>query len=393
MTFMRNYQPDLCPRALSLFEAPLNIYLISPQSWDALKVSKHHYAHELAALGHNVFFIEPPGSSSTTTITATEVPGVCRVSYMTWFPYILKFRARSIFDLAMRHQAKILLRTIGKPPDIIWDFDNAYQFADLRSFKAKYAIFHLVDQPMKGRKGMKGADLALTTGQHYLDAMAIDTERARMIPHGLGTVHATHARMLIAQVNDSPLRRANQRPRAAFVGNLERREFDADTVLAQARTNPDVDIELIGPYNAARAVDTNDVIGRLAQMDNVTMTGRLEAKDILARSQDIDIWLISYDRGKSPDGSVNPHKILEYFATGRAVLSSRLDTHADMADLVYMPPNSDNTALPKMLGILAKRLERINAPSLQRRRADYALQFSYAANLGLINSLMAENPR
>lgn len=372
-----------------LLGEPKTIYLISPQRWDALKVSKHHYARELGSLGHSVFYIEPPGSGRGFDMSSTDAENVMRVSYKTWFPYALKFRSRRLFDLAMRRQARSLVAAIGRPPDIVWDFDNSYQFSDLRAFGAPVKIFHLVDQPMKGRTGMKGADLMVAAGRAYLDAIDAPPARAHVVPHGLGVAHADFARRIADASDDALAPRKTGRVRAAFVGNLESMAFDGETVLALARSNPNVTIMLIGPYRPERKRDPGDVMAKLASQENVKMMGRLEAADILVLAADIDIWLISYDRNKTPDGSVNPHKILEYMATGRAILSSRLDTHADRDDLVYMAPTRDNGALPTMLGDLAQRMDDINAPQRQRRRAEYALRYSYSENIKLIDRLLA----
>ena len=47
-----------------------NILLISPEAWEHIFVSKHHYATHLATLGNKVFFLDPPNNQNKITSTA-----------------------------------------------------------------------------------------------------------------------------------------------------------------------------------------------------------------------------------------------------------------------------------------------------------------------------------
>ena len=145
---------------------------ISPQPWDGIKVSKHHYAAEMAALGAQVYFLEPPNTGRGAGVTVSSVaPGISVVRYKTFFPYALKFRSRGLFNLLMRRQAHLIRRAIGKPIDLVWDFDNAYQFSDVRVFGAPRAIFHLMDAAVAGMKGDKNADIVLSVSALLFDAV------------------------------------------------------------------------------------------------------------------------------------------------------------------------------------------------------------------------------
>jgi energy-coupling factor transporter ATP-binding protein EcfA2 len=39
-----------------------NILVISPEAWGKSKLSKHHYALTLAAIGNKVWFLQPPNA-------------------------------------------------------------------------------------------------------------------------------------------------------------------------------------------------------------------------------------------------------------------------------------------------------------------------------------------
>jgi len=63
------------------------IYVISPERWGTMKVSKHHYAMELAALNCRVFFIEPPDLSNKdiTISPCADHPMISLVRYKPVF--------------------------------------------------------------------------------------------------------------------------------------------------------------------------------------------------------------------------------------------------------------------------------------------------------------------
>jgi len=122
------------------------ILLISPQSWDKVKVSKHHYALTLAGMGNDVYFLNPPlsGKGASFEKKPGAEPGITVVSYRPALPTKLRFRFRKLFDLLMRREVKRLVRRIGVHFDIVWSFEpNLY--TDLRTFGASCRIFHPVD--------------------------------------------------------------------------------------------------------------------------------------------------------------------------------------------------------------------------------------------------------
>src|SRR5690606_833073 len=71
-----------------------NVLIISPEPWDHIFVSKHHYAIHLAQRGNKVFFLNPPGDYEK--IEKTEIVNVSCVYYksfisgLRYFPSSLK---------------------------------------------------------------------------------------------------------------------------------------------------------------------------------------------------------------------------------------------------------------------------------------------------------------
>lgn len=364
-----------------MLETPRVIFLNSPQPWAALKVSKHHYARELAARGHEVYFIEPPviGGCAAVQVALGPDPRLSLVTYGTFFPYQLKFHARPLFDLLMRSQARRLVRAIGKHPDIIWDFDNAYQYADLSAFGATLAIFHPVDDLPANLSSTKRADVVFSNAQRYIDRLTPPPRFAQVIDHGLSQPFIDRAG---AVVKDPAKAGAGggALPVVAYVGNLDHPGIDWATIDAIATSLPQVRLVLIGPYDVGGAGPP----ALLRARANVTFPGPKTTEEILAFALDVDIWLMAYDCARTVDGGTNPHKLLEYLATGKAVVSNWVEAYVGK-DLVLMPPTPENIPLPALLADAIARRGHLNSPGAQTRRAAYTLDFSYAAHLAAIN--------
>src|SRR5437868_2114015 len=142
------------------------ILLISPQLWGKMFVAKHHYAVELARSGNQVYFLNPPaykGKRFVQVEAATDYPGLWIVNHGTFFPLMLRFRLRTLFDKLMKMHVKWLVKKLGGSFDVAWCFEpNLYM--DLEWFNARKTIYHPVDELFyryQFRPG-KNADLILS---------------------------------------------------------------------------------------------------------------------------------------------------------------------------------------------------------------------------------------
>jgi hypothetical protein len=372
-----------------LFDDGKTILLISPQAWDGPHVSKHNYAKELAASGNTVFFINPPTKEKKfrkVRVEPTEVPAIDKVSYATWFPYRLKFHARALFDRLMRIQAKRILRALGRTPDIVWDFDNAYQFSDLSVFGGKLNIFHLMDGPPPGL-GSKRADIVLSIAASFVERAGGDPAHTHIVAHGLRQEYVDHARQIL--LASAPAEAHGRRPCVGYLGNLDHPAIDWPVIRCMVDAHPEIDFVFIGPHSVSGPLSAQSAVEYLSSRANCVLVGAATADEILARSADIDLWLICYDVGHPADAGINSHKIMELLATGKAILSNRFIAYAD-SDLMYMMPGAANDDMPRQLSDLIHRLDDINAPELQKRRATFALQHSYHAQLRKIDAILME---
>ena len=119
-----------------------------------MKLAKHHYAIELAKLGNEVYFLNPPdndqwslGSKRIKIKPESEHPGLFIIDQQLYFPYKLKFHSRGIYNLLIKKQIRDILRAIHKPIDVIWSFDIGNLFPLSFFDKKIFKVFHPVDEP------------------------------------------------------------------------------------------------------------------------------------------------------------------------------------------------------------------------------------------------------
>ena len=361
-----------------LFGRPLTILVISPQPWDGFKVSKHHYCEELAALGHAVYFIEPPKQSGKreVNVAETEIRGVWKVSYKPWFPYLIKFHAPSLFNWCMGLQAPMILSKIGKQPDIIWDFDNTQRFVDLDRFgKKAFKIFHPVDDIADGLE-KPSADAILSVSRIFINRIA-NKRPAFQVPHGLNRNYQEIAKKTteISQSGQAPSDR--EKVTVGYVGNLESTALDWPTFSSIIADNSEIDFRIIGPYHSDSSIVP---VAFLKNQYNAKLLGFKSSKEIAEEAAKIDLWLICYDGSKNLNASINCHKILEYLATGKPIIANFIEAYHGL-DLVTMPNCANNETLPVLFKEVVTNLRDLSRPDLQHKRAVFALEHTYSGHV------------
>lgn len=371
-------------------EEPRTIYLISPQPWDGFKVSKHHYARALAEMGHSVFFIESGVTSKgwgCIEIAETKVPNLRTVRYAGYLFRWLRFRARGVYDALAPAKVRQLVAKIGSRPDIVWDFDNLFQFRSLTLFDPAVKIFHPVDSLLAGWTAAKYQDLHFSLADEFTNGIDPAKTPTLFVPHGLNPVHAAYARDVAAA--PERFRTITERPVVGYVGNLSADGIDWSMIERLVRENPAVTFRLIGPTGNLTDPRGREIANRLKREPNCEMPGMLPIEQVVEQAREIDIWLVCYDIAHRPDAAINTHKVLEYLATGKAVLSNYIGAY-EGAGLLHMPETQSNEDMPSILARILADRARTNAASEMTRRAEFALDHSYGANLDMINRFLTE---
>lgn len=352
-----------------------------------MQVSKHHYARALATLGHRVDFVEPPiregGAGHLAVSVAEGEPNIRVVRYRPWFPYFIKFHAPALFDIGMRRQARIIAAATG-PHEIVWDFDNNYQFNDLRAFDTPLRVMQLVDQVGAGRSGTRFADLVVALDRAFIERVGAESVENLVVPHGLNPWHAALANRVI----DSPAGRSrlpNEPWRVGYVGNLMMTSVDRQAILETVVSHPAVMFDFVSPVGPDEAGFGPNAywLRQLADCANVTIRTGCGPREIVALADRIDAWMLCYSLARDNNAGVNSHKMLEYLATGSPVLTSWLKPYEGSA-MVVMASRGDNSAFPALLGQLLSEMEVHDVDGRRRARARFALKHGYEHHVATI---------
>jgi glycosyltransferase involved in cell wall biosynthesis len=359
------------------------ILLISPQSWGKMFVSKHHYAVELAKKGNSVYFLNPPGEMKSNKKISIEPSGAHEnlflVQHRLSFPYNLKFHFIGLFHALMKPHVKRIIKKIPGQIDIVWSFDlgNLYPFNFFPGNALK--IFHPVDEPVNQTSidSGNGAEVIFSVTNEILDKYKKYAAPKYLIRHGL-------ASGFIMPVN---VNRSQGNPvHVGLSGNLLRADIDREVLLKIVRENLEIIFECWGAYSMANSnigggedTATLQFIGLLKKQPNIILHGTV-SPDVLARAiHAMDAFLVCYDVKKDQSGGTNYHKIMEYLATGKIIISNNVSAYKDQPELVQMVEERDNNLkLPALFKKVVSNLDYFNNPSMQSKRISFAEDNTYS---------------
>lgn len=388
----------IAKQPIRLLEGLETILLISPQPWIGFKVSKHHYAAELARLGNRVFFLNPPESGRGTRGISLETVdlGDCRIEsvrYRVWFPYSIKFHWKTLFAYGMSVQARRIVKRLGVGPSLVWDFDNDFQFQDLNWFESRRKIFHPVDQVPAGSVSTKNADVLLSVDASIAARFTGQDIPKLVVPHGLCREFEEYGQGILSSMRScKSFHFSEGEPtRVGYVGNLLAHSIDRPAFLKIIRSHPGVQFELFGPYESDLKYPSPivDWVNQIISQPNVRCHGLVTPQQILKAAPGIHLWLVCYDSMLDQNGGVNSHKVLEYLATGSPVVANRLDAYSD-SGLLEMPQGKSNQDLPAIFERAVAALPELLSDESRTRRVEYALKHGYREHLKRIQMFINE---
>lgn len=350
------------------------ILIISPESWDHIPVSKHHYSLTLAALGNQIYFLNPP--SNTEGLTPANVPGnLIIVNYrkvhgVNKLPEPL----RNFFN---KRLIRKILKICGNEFDVIWTFD-AFRFQNLKLFNALVKIYHVVDvhESRFEQELAKTADVILAVSDMILNRFS-NNSITRKINHGLAShFYQDHSKGIDIS------RKSINKLKVGYVGNLDNWCLDKVTLLTIIEKNPDIEFNFVGPYKSGSLIADS-----LIKLKNCTLTGKVSYLDIPLHLLACDLFLMCYD-GSNKEVNSNHHKILEYLSTGKPVVMNFTDEYKDKTDLVAM--SNENAELPLLLSNVVKNMALYTSVELAQKRREYALSNSYQHHVATIDQIIIQ---
>lgn len=354
------------------------ILLISPEPWHGLQMSKHHWAEALAKRGNRVLWLDAPGSSRSRVHIAPD-GRVERVAYHHWLRGV-NHMPESVQIWYSDRLIRQIEKEAGMGIDIVWSFDMSRLACS--SKEGRLSIAHPVDLFMvpPGRIHFSHADLVLTSSQPIRSAVLELTPGATAICIG----HGLDERWL--QGRPERPTRSHARPIVCCAGNIAIPYLDWEVLAAEVQAHPEVDFRFIGPCTQ----EPNDSAYHVVRAQpNTTFTGLMAKEDLIDELHRADALLLCYRADRWTAQLSNPHKLLEYFATGNPIVASFTSEYADMpSDLLRMARERwEHPAL--LTGVLAD-LPAQQTPALRAARMARAQAATIGSQLDRVEEALLQ---
>jgi hypothetical protein len=368
------------------------ILIISPQPWGALHISKHHYAIELARCGYQVFFLEPPYRklAEPVLVESTGYDNLKKVSYRFSNNLVLRYKFRFLYDRMVAAKINSVLVKLGRI-NVVWCFDpNLYN--DLRKFKAHYSILHMVDPVTETQKAVfEFADIVFAVSEKICSRIrSITNKPVYFINHGLSSSYAE-----LASGNETSRATGSTKTTAGFIGNLLRGPINHVFFTDVIQQYPHVDFHFWGPIekkNNNLGEDSMPEVGKfisfLREQPNVILHGKATPAQIVKQAAPMNMMILAYKEIEGVYDNSNSHKLLEYLALGKMVLTTTIDQYKDTDEsLIAMVSPEDRAGFSGTFGELLGKLDQLNAPALISQRRAMAAGNTYPNQLQKIKEL------
>ena len=348
-----------------------SILIVSPEPWDHIFVSKHHYAIRLAARNNRVFFLQPPGNRRL-GIDATGYNNIWVISY-TGFPRGLRFYPGIVRKAVLRKKFHAIQKAAATSFDIVWSFDNSV-FFDFDALPGDViTISHIVDlnQHFQTRLAARSATFCLCTTELILNRLRKYNSRVYRIHHGCN----------VADIREDLRLPGRGKVKAVYAGNLGMPYLDWHPIHYTARENPDVDFIFIGP----EGTNTERNIDGIHKLPNVYFPGKIGSNELQSLLAQADILMVCYKEVYQEE-QANPHKMMEYLLSGKVIVTTHTAEFVECRDLLVMTERNSDWAA--QFGLVRANLTQYNDEGLQRRRRAYALDNTYEKQIERIENVL-----
>lgn len=367
------------------------IYLVSYEDWGAMLMSKQHYALELGARNNTVYFINRPDRKQKLKrgeiqIRSTGYRNVYSVQHRLWHPYFLKFKYKYLYNLLTWMHIRRIERKIKFLPDIVWSFDAGNNLP-LSSFcKKAFHIYMPVDGPFNHQfelEAAKSADLIISVTIKILERYKEVPVRKFLINHGVANVFFSD--------NESYPNR--DRISVGYSGSLIRNDLDIAGFKKIISDHPDKLFEFWGEINPETSnihlpqdvsFSTKAFLEFLQNSPNVQLHGPVNPEELAAGLRRMDALLIIYNIPNDPN---NHHKVLEYLASGKVIISTYMEPYSGKPDIVQMVDKNEEIAC--LFDSVMQNITQHNSTRAQLKRKNFASQFTYSKQIEIISSLIS----
>jgi hypothetical protein len=358
-----------------------SILIISPEPWNHIFVSKHHYATHLAALGNRVFFLNPP--AETLTIQKTDFENVSSVTYSPFFPG-LRFLPSVFQRYLIRKKFNEIQALCEVTFDVVWSFDNSV-FFDFSALPASVlTISHIVDlnQNFQTAKAATSAYCCLCTTKHIFERLQKFNRRVYKINHGFNLIQSSSTQIQLP---------GSSKIKALYAGNLSMPFIDWQLIGKVVSENPAIDFIFVGPNADAELASTDQSVARkkIKASQNCFFIGEKPAGELIKYLQAADILLVAYQEKYHID-QANPHKLMEYLGAGKMTVATCTSEYEDLARKGLILMTDSNDRFPSVFKTAVDDIDVWNASDKVEGRKAFAHQNTYFKHIETIESYLNE---
>lgn len=357
------------------------IVILSPDAWGIMKVSKMHFAIELANRGHKVFFVNPPRSlADGQRCLAERVPGTGQLSVIhlndNRFRISLREKLLPLYKIVESGFIRCVKKISG-PIDELWNF-NPHVFINPNKFYSKRNLLFVYDR-FTGRgihHAAQNSDMIFSVAENILRQFEHVPKKKVLLNHALAPAFVMRNGY---QVTGG----TNLKTKVGYVGNLFRQGIDKKVFLKIIEDHPDMEFHIWGPSSFEKnnlsshdaPVGTKVFIESLNQQSHVMMHGIVPVEQLAEEIQAMDAFLFVYNPATDINQASNAHKLMEYLSTGKAVIAMHVSRFAENNLLVM--DKADGGNFPRFFSEAVNNLDIHNASAEQDRRRNFALSNTY----------------
>jgi len=361
-----------------------NVLIISPNFWGNVHITKHNYSLELHKLGANIFYLNPPSRSFSGFMKTTEIFENFKViDFQLHIPGRIKKYFPRLYYYYMSLIVKRISALVKNDIFLSIDFSRDLPFSLTKTnyFNAKHKIFFPVDNPhidyINNSKNI--SDMYFSVSELALNMINKGNIYHYCLGHSVSSDFFSND-IIINKYNSGSVN-------IGYVGNLFMDNIDYDTIIKLVKENKGVNFHFIGPSevrsqnnNLGIQQDNIKNIRILKAQNNTIFHGVLYKEKLIEFLRELDaMFLCYYEFGTHSAGPFNSHKILEFLALGKVVISNYFEDYNPYNnDLIFMPKKNHTSAqYIKKFNHVVEDLHKFNKECLMKKRSDFAKKRTY----------------
>jgi hypothetical protein len=361
----------------------MRILILSPQPWNDLYISKHHYALELSEQ-HEVFFCSPAvvGKKSIYVKSIPTHPNLNIVELKFPISTFIKFKLRGLYKKIYAWYFKKTVLKVIRDIHLIIDFGCYQQFDSISWMPAEKKVYFPVDDHHFLQPTSRGADFVFSVSSIICNKFQAGGVNCHFINHGLSKyfpIDLNPSSQCKFEVNDN--HEYVKKIRVGYSGNLLIPFLDRPVFNKIIENNTEIDFHIYGNHKANPAIKEDNIwIDWLKTKPNVYLHGFVHPTELAKELAKMDFFLLCYKPDYKNYHGENSHKIFEYLSTGKVLLTSYLSLY-EGSNLIEMTPKDQNEKLIDRFTEVASNLKKLNNDHLMQQRKLMALDNTYAKQI------------